>query len=223
MTTEKDVEALATNFDTEEPPTYGAVDGQKGDGPPSYSSLYGEIKKASEESDGNVDFAKKASALIAGSIGCTIGMGFMLALPIAYIVIGAMYLHDCTIQRMIPIYLIVMGAFSAAKNLMSLGERSRNHREDQSEKNANPNPLDGLFGCFILAWFIAGNVWIYSVYTTVNMSDSSDANYCQPTLYLFAFWATTVTYIFLGLMMCCCCGAAIVFGSAAARSENSQT
>ncbi|XP_035687447.1 transmembrane protein 272-like [Branchiostoma floridae] len=221
MSTEKDVEALASNFDTEEPPSYGTVDNKTDAGPPSYSSLYGEIKKASEESDGNVDFAKKASALIAGSVGCTIGIGFMLALPIAYIVIGAVYLHDCTIQRMIPIYLIVMGSFSAAKNIMSLGERFRNHRENETEKNAKPNPLDGLLGCFILAWFIAGNVWIYSVYTTVNMKDATDANYCQPTLYLFAFWATTVTYIFLGVMMCCCCCAAVVFGSAAARSEQS--
>ncbi|XP_019639229.1 PREDICTED: uncharacterized protein LOC109481167 [Branchiostoma belcheri] len=221
MSTEKDVEALASSFEAEEPPSYGTVDSQQAGAPPSYSSLYGEIKKASQESDGNVDFAKKASALIAGSIGCTIFMGFMLALPIAYIVIGAVYLRDCTIQRMIPIYLVVMGSFSAAKNLMSLGERFKNHREDESEKNAKPNPLDGLFGCFILAWFIAGNVWIYSVYTTVNMADPADANYCQPTLYLFAFWATTATYICLGLMMCCCCCAAVVFGSAAARSENS--
>jgi hypothetical protein len=47
---------------------------------------------------------------------------------------------------------------------------------------------------------IPGCVWVYRIYKP-NMDEehSSDADYCNKTVYLFAFWLITTAYIFLGL------------------------
>ena len=70
---------------------------------------------------------------------------------------GAVYKNDCPAERMIPIYLIVGGAFSIVKNLSTLGQRCKNRDdEDADEQNVKPNPFDGILSCFLFAWFIAG-------------------------------------------------------------------
>uniref|UniRef100_A0A8C2GDZ5 Uncharacterized protein n=1 Tax=Cyprinus carpio TaxID=7962 RepID=A0A8C2GDZ5_CYPCA len=46
-------------------------------------------------------------------------------------------------------------------------------------------------------------VWIYSVYPpNYNQTMAGDA-YCNKTLYLFAFWTTTLGNILLGLVLLC--------------------
>ncbi|XP_066275118.1 transmembrane protein 272-like [Branchiostoma lanceolatum] len=192
-------------------PKFGGATEYLDDAPPSYASIFEQIKKAREESEGNVEFGKNASTAVAGSKGCTFCTAVLMVVPVAMIAMGALsvYLQDCPIQRMIPIYLLVFGCFALLKSLISLFERCRNHHDNESEKNAKPNPLEGLISCFLFAWFIAGNYWIYSVYTTVNSTDPLDANFCQPILYQFAFWVTTAMYIVVGLFVlvtfCCCC------------------
>lgn len=52
-----------------------------------------------------------------------------------------------------------------------------------------------------------GNVWIYSIYEpNYNKNTTGVDPYCDRTLYLFAFWTTTLIYILLGLIFlvgCC--------------------
>lgn len=52
-----------------------------------------------------------------------------------------------------------------------------------------------------------GNVWIYSIYEpNYNKNATSAEPYCDKTLYLFAFWTTTLVYILLGVFLvgsCC--------------------
>lgn len=56
-------------------------------------------------------------------------------------------------------------------------------------------------------WVSPGNVWIYSIYEpNYNKNTTSVDMYCDRTLYLFAFWSTTLVYILLGLFFvvgCC--------------------
>ncbi|XP_060606648.1 transmembrane protein 272-like isoform X2 [Ruditapes philippinarum] len=184
------------------------MEAQKSGPPPSYEeSVFKKIQTAKDQSDGNIDFGKKFCFILCGSIGCTIAMGVFLAIPIAMIVMGAIHLNDCPAERMIPIYLIVGGSFGILKNLLSIGQRCKNRdEEDSDEKNTKPNPVDGIVGCFLLAWFIAGNVWVYRTHNEWSKDSSAD-NYCDPTLYWFAFWIVTSTYIILGVVLCLvCCG-----------------
>ena len=73
---------------------------------------------------------------------------------------GAVYKDDCPAEKYIPIYLMVGGAFGIVKNLINLGQRVKNRKEERDEENAKTNPVDSLLNCFLFAWFIAGMLTI---------------------------------------------------------------
>uniref|UniRef100_A0A3Q1EQ66 Uncharacterized LOC110968208 n=1 Tax=Acanthochromis polyacanthus TaxID=80966 RepID=A0A3Q1EQ66_9TELE len=114
---------------------------------------------------------------------------------------GAVYLHDCPQQHYIPIYLIVLGVFSLVLALLSCLPCA----EDPTDGTSNPlshvsKAWNGLVSLFLLCWFIAGSVWIYSIYQP-NYDIIEGVPYCNRRLYLFAFWTTTVTYIVLAVFL----------------------
>uniref|UniRef100_A0A3P8UFG1 Si:dkey-19b23.12 n=1 Tax=Cynoglossus semilaevis TaxID=244447 RepID=A0A3P8UFG1_CYNSE len=137
---------------------------------------------------------------------------FMCVMPIAQISIGAVYLHECPRENYIPIYLIVVGAFGLMLSLLSCLPCA------QQPTDGATNPLNracvawnSLTSFFLFCWFIAGNVWIYSIYQPNYNKNTTDVDpYCNKTVYLFAFWTTTLFYIILCLVLfigCCvmCC------------------
>lgn len=65
--------------------------------------------------------------------------------------------------------------------------------------------LSSVIELFLFAWFICGNVWVYSVKDIVTNDSPTAASYCNYTCYYFAFWSITVSWILIGLFCCCCC------------------
>ncbi|XP_076468562.1 uncharacterized protein LOC143299238 isoform X2 [Babylonia areolata] len=174
--------------------------------PPSYESLYGRARAIKAESSGNLDFIKKIVLLLFGTIGFTVFLGVMLAIPIAMITMGAKYLHDCPAERYIPIYLVVGGVFGVIRNSITIVRRCCQKKEDEDDENKRKvHPLESFIDCFVFAWFIAGNVWVYRTKGEFNDTDVTADNYCDPTLYWFAFWMITAVYIIIGCCCCCCC------------------
>ena len=55
--------------------------------------------------------------------------------------------------------------------------------------------------CYLL---LPGCVFIYRT-TDRNPDDPLAENYCDPTLYYYAFWITTAVYIMMGTACCCVC------------------
>ncbi|XP_022335581.1 transmembrane protein 272-like [Crassostrea virginica] len=182
--------------------------------PPSYESLYGKIKHAKETSDGNINFAKTAAGLICASVGCTAFLGVVMAIPIASIVIGAQYLDDCPLEKYIPIYLVVSGSVGLFYNIFGIIKSACCKKSSEQMQGEEEGPaaklgtcMSSLLSCFMSAWFIAGNVWVYSNYDDIS-TNAASANYCHPTAYYFAFWVITSVYIIIGLVIllsCCCC------------------
>jgi len=82
--------------------------------------------------------------------------------------IGSVYLEQCPIQRFIPIYLIVAGAFGVFQTLFSAVSRVRNQLLHRTEQNAVPNPLSGLISLFLVAWLIAGTLNISTIWSFGN-------------------------------------------------------
>ncbi|KAG9346365.1 hypothetical protein JZ751_006676 [Albula glossodonta] len=127
----------------------------------------------------------------------------MCALPIAQIAVGAVYLRDCPQQHYIPIYLVVLGAFALLLGVLSCLPCTREPQDGgQSALSTLSSVWNSLVSFFLFCWFIAGNVWIYSIYPANFNQMSSNTTYCNKTLYLFAFWTTTMVYMLLAL--CCC-------------------
>uniref|UniRef100_A0A0E9X693 Uncharacterized protein n=1 Tax=Anguilla anguilla TaxID=7936 RepID=A0A0E9X693_ANGAN len=129
----------------------------------------------------------------------------MLCLPIVQIVLGTIYLKDCPAQPYIPIYVLVSGVFTMCLSLLSCLPCAR------ESEGGEQNPLssictawNSLLTVFLFCWFIAGNVWIYSIYAP--SYSPLERQYCHKTLYLFAFWMTTLVYILVGVLLvggCC--------------------
>jgi len=181
------------------PPSYDEAAGP----PPSYASLFGEIKEARQGSSSVLEFTKRVVLILLGTIGCTIFIGLFMAIPIAMIVIGAKYKDECRVQRNIPIYLIVAGSVGVFRNLISLGQRAKKD-DDDDNTDKKPTYCTSLLDTFMFVWFIFGNVWIYHNYQP-DFVDRSSQDYCNQTLYMFAFWITTATYIIMGVGCCCFC------------------
>ncbi len=122
--------------------------------------------------------------------------------------LGAKYKDDCPKEDYIPIYLIVAGAVLIVRNLSSMCSRaSDSDDDDTSEDDKNPahKCCDSILDLFMFCWFITGNYWIYHIYEPPYAATPTDPDYCNKTLYLFAFWITTCTYIIAGLLCCCLC------------------
>ncbi|XP_065140696.1 transmembrane protein 272-like [Paramisgurnus dabryanus] len=147
---------------------------------------------------------------------------FVIVLPIAQVSIGAIHLHDCPVQPYIPIYLLVSGVFALVLGLLSCLPCT------QEPDDGTHSPLsslcttwNSLVSLFLFCWFIAGNIWIYSIYQPNYISGKEQ--YCDKTLYLFAFWTTTLVYIFLGIIFlggCCMLFCMCLLGKVSGNADN---
>ncbi|XP_078600926.1 transmembrane protein 272-like [Branchiostoma floridae x Branchiostoma japonicum] len=121
-----------------------------------------------------------------------------LAIIVAMVVVGSLYVHDCPIQYMIPVYLIVYGIFLL---LPTFTARHRRDGEDPPDVLQSPGQccFQGIIGCFLLVWFIGGTSWVYPAFPVVDFTNTTSTNYCQPVLYNFAFTVTTATWVVAGV------------------------
>ncbi|XP_073461290.1 transmembrane protein 272-like isoform X2 [Aquarana catesbeiana] len=104
----------------------------------------------------------------------------------------ALYIDKCSIEPMIPIYLIVAGAIHLVGSvLLPL----------KFVFVKLMYAIEGILGIFSLCWFIAGSVWVFRIYQV-----SSRA--CDDTVYYFAFGILICEYVILCLtvfLICCAC------------------
>ncbi|XP_070552894.1 transmembrane protein 272-like [Ptychodera flava] len=143
------------------------------------------------------------SAVPTCTVGCLVFTGVSLLLPTAMIVIGSIYMNSCTAEPYVPLYLVVEGAFLMVLFilLVCLVKKCGRPATDGSNTGATfwIKSLTGMNCVFLLAWFIAGNYWIYHIYQPDYYDTGSQ--YCHYTLYMFSFWLTNVVYILLGLRL----------------------
>ncbi|XP_063962391.1 transmembrane protein 272-like isoform X1 [Lytechinus pictus] len=195
----------SNRVELELPPPYSTAAARGA--PPSYSSLYGDMQTAKGESKNPFDYMLKVWKLILRLACVTKFMIVVLTVPLAMIIIGSVFFNDCPTDRIIPIVLIVLGAAYITKTFMDLRSRLEVRNEDEvgaiRRKDLAQKIASVILGLFILAFFIAGNYIVFSIYNVVVMDDAESPNYCNPILYNFAFWIMIVIYI-VGTLLCCC-------------------
>ncbi|XP_069063953.1 transmembrane protein 272-like [Pleurodeles waltl] len=108
-----------------------------------------------------------------------------IALAIAEIVIGSVYLNSCVNQPYIPIYLIVNGVTVILISILSMVSAFRPNKFVLS--------LLTLLSLFWFAWLITGSVWTFPLYP--------DFSPCNRVVYLFTFSILIIQWIILGLSL----------------------
>lgn len=179
--------------------------------PPTYESVFGQIKTARTEHGNSFGFLKASSKIVAAAIGgiiCVIMIAALLGLPIAQLIIGVQRKDLCPLNDKIPLFLTVSGAFGIVVGLMTILDQICCKKEDDEDGNPCVKFLVNMMNLFLFAWFICGNVWVYTAMKTVDYEHPLSNMYCDKVTYLFAFWSVTVVYVILGaacLLSCCAC------------------
>ena len=130
------------------------------------------------------------------------------------IVPGSISVHDCPLERFIPIYLIVGGISGIIKNIALIVENIVQRYSDRLSARIEHSKylvyiwraFNLIFNLFMLAWTIAGGYWVYHVYYYVTSTQYQE---CNELLYKFGFGIVTSSYILLLLTCvcaCCCIG-----------------
>jgi hypothetical protein len=160
-----------------------------------------------------------------GTLAVLIYLTIVLALPTTKLVLGILYINECPVNKNIPLYMIVSGACGLAIILFLLLSstctfcRSSTIARKPTHQcmigtTAFARGMQGVLAIFLFIWFFIGNYWVFGARYLVRTDNSSDANYCKPALYWFAFYVLIFTYVyamFICFMKFCvnffCCGA----------------
>ncbi|KAJ0003402.1 hypothetical protein NQD34_008500 [Periophthalmus magnuspinnatus] len=137
------------------------------------------------------------SALIISSVAVVNFIWWMVLL--AAIGFGAMHLQSCPAEPYIPIYMIVLGSASLVSLTLTY---TKSIWVDGPVLLVTTTCL-GLLYLFDFCWFIAGSVWVYSVYPPDYSTESP--HFCYKPFYIFAFVITTLVWASVGLIFICGC------------------
>ena len=102
--------------------------------PPTYQSLFGQVREARKTSNGLVDLCRQLFLVLIGTIGCTMIIGFLLLIPITMILIGLVYVNDCRAES-IPSLLVGGGSVWIVKNVLNCYNQ---FKKDSSSSNRPP-------------------------------------------------------------------------------------
>ncbi|KAI1301631.1 hypothetical protein HDE_02824 [Halotydeus destructor] len=189
--------------------------------PPSYHSLFGQVREARKNSSGLIDFLKKLVLILLGTLGVTILLSFTVIIPLTMIVVGALHMDQCPVEN-IPLFLLVGGLVWASKNLLNFYATCRRKSPDPAEEadiQARHRRRESMINCFLFLWFISGCVFVYRIYLP-EFEDSTSPKYCNRTVYFYAFWLITATFIIFGFFVgCLCC---LTVSAAVAANENPE-
>ena len=137
-------------------------------------------------------------------------------------------MHECPLERFIPIYLIVGGISGILKNIALIVENIvQRYSERLSDRIKHSKYLvyiwravNLIFNLFMLAWTIAGGYWVYHVYSDVT---NTQYQQCNELLYKFGFGIVTSSYIlllFTCVCACCCIGICLKVNKRRNRSDD---
>lgn len=189
--------------------------------PPSYDSIFGRMRTVRDETRGSpLKFCSRMCDLFFGTIGGLIWLGFVLAIPILFIVIGVAYWGSCNFQPWIPRWLVILGIAASLETVLTFFIRIRRlyaggrfFGKLTTEEKKVAGFLEFPMSCVIVVWFCIGCYWVFSIYDDVlyNQDDYYLSHYCDATLYRFSFWISVIGCICFGFvfLVLCCCGCCI--------------
>ncbi|GIX74157.1 uncharacterized protein CEXT_560701, partial [Caerostris extrusa] len=114
----------------------------------------------------------------------------------------SIYVDDCKIQPNIPVYLIVAGVLGTIQHFMAIWTKyvPKDSQGRLKEYRSYCKVIDCFIQLFLTIWFVLGCIWVYGVYGEVEYKETFKNEYCNKTLYLFAFWILNFSFMILALL-----------------------
>lgn len=141
---------------------------------------------------------------------------------------GFAYLDDCSIEPLIPIFLIIAGVCGVLKSIGTLVKQliicckfSMSRSKKFKYMKYTWRIVELLFNILLFAWFIAGSYWVFHVYDDLQAAEF-DPKLCNPVLYKCAFGIMICSYILLFMTCCCVCVCACFRKPPAAEEEGGR-
>lgn len=142
---------------------------------------------------------------------------------------GVAYLGQCSIEPLIPVFLIVYGVCGVIKSIETLIKQvlvcSKPACVQTCRKHSQLKYLlltwrivDFAFNLALFGWSITGSYWIFHVYDDL-LDKEFNSSLCHPILYKFSFGMMICIYIVVGLTCCCVCGCTLCRSKPQERSE----
>ncbi|XP_060949354.1 transmembrane protein 272-like [Limanda limanda] len=126
---------------------------------------------------------------------------------IAGIGLGATHLQGCPVQPGIPVFLIALGAATLLSLCLTYFRSGRSGRREGTLALLSLIFM-GFMYIFSFFWFIAGTSWVYSIYPP--SYTPGEALYCHKTTFQYAFAVTTLTWVFLMIILVISCCFAVL-------------
>ncbi|XP_050732231.1 uncharacterized protein LOC127006365 [Eriocheir sinensis] len=126
----------------------------------------------------------------------------MLNISIACVIIGFFFLHDCPLEPLIPVFLIVHGFAS----FFGLAPDTCARCYPGSSPSKIVLVITIILRLFAFAWVIAGSVWVFRL-TEQQANPTEGAETCEDVVYYSAFVDIIIAYVYIifSLLCCLCC------------------
>ena len=140
------------------------------------------------------------------SIYLPISLLLYVGIPISQLVIGLIYIGQCPVQDLIVVWMIVSGVAGILFVLLGLIIHVRVRRREifissYDESQSYPIllriliPTFLILFLFIIAWFFAGQVFVFEVKLRVEFFDPTLPDYCHGNLYKAAYILIFIDYL----------------------------
>lgn len=197
----------------ENPPPYFHLENVF-DAPPDYYSIF--VNRLDSDGRHGVHWMclRKTAHIVLSTVGFSVLLLVFMSVPIAMLVIGAIFVGKCPAQPNIPVFLVVAGLLGILKNVFLISERLATKRltlrpplgaRRIRAAHCGWRLFNITFNLFMLSWIICGSYWVYHIYRKIS---ADRFVHCNEVVYKLGFGAITSSYIILVLVVTCvcCCG-----------------
>jgi hypothetical protein len=141
-----------------------------------------------------------------GTVYLPISLLLYVPIPISQLIIGLIYIGQCPIQELIDVWMIVSGFFGILFVIIgviihiqirkqSLLLSTYDGAQSYSLIIRILIPIFIVIFLFIVAWFFAGQVFVFEVKLRVELFDSTLPEYCHANLYKAAYILIFISYL----------------------------
>ncbi|CAF1009117.1 unnamed protein product [Adineta steineri] len=141
-----------------------------------------------------------------GLIYFPVSLILYVGIPISQFVIGLVYIGQCPVQQIIVVWMIVSGIFGILLVIIGIIIHIQSRKlqlsttsYDRSQSNRIIlyilKPLFAVILLFIIAWFFAGQVFVFQAKLRVEFFDSTLPEYCHENLYKAAYILIFIDYL----------------------------